>query len=379
MRITNSMLTDTILRNLNNNLKRLNRLQEQMSSGKTVSKPSDDPVYVSRIMRLQTMIQEQEKYQQNMKDAQGFVDSSEASLNSVTGIMNRARELAVYGANGSLTDSDRDTLAAEVDELINEMVEVANSSYEGRYIFGGYKTTTPPFERSDALQNAGITAGAFNDGYYTITFESSGNAVLRDSQGNNIATTTYSNGTAETITFDDGLGNQLELTKDNSDVSGHTMSIQIEGSKVMVSGVAYKGDEGKLEWEVARGVTMSVSLQGQELFLISGVFLSLERLKSGLENNDAADLGQNVIGGLDQAANNILAQRAVLGAKSNRLSIAQDRAFQGNINLTELLSRLEDVDWAEVVMKFKTAENVYRAALATGAQVMQPTLLDYLR
>jgi flagellar hook-associated protein 3 FlgL len=90
-------------------------------------------------------------------------------------------------------------------------------------------------------------------------------------------------------------------------------------------------------------------------------------------------LGGSVLEGIDGASNHIVFQRAVLGARSNRLEVAQDRAFTSNINLTEMLSKLEDVDWAEASMNFATAAAVYNAALATGAQVIQPTLLDYLR
>ena len=296
MRITNSMITDTILTNLNYNLKRLNKFQEQMSSGKTVSRPSDDPVYVSRIMRLQSMVQEQERYQTTMEDAQGFIDNSETCLGTVSDILNRARELAIYGANGNLTAEDRLTFASEVDELINETLEVANSNYEGRYIFGGYQTAAPPFERAGDV-------------------------------------------------------------------------------------VTYVGDGGLMNWEVARGVTLTVNVPGDELFQngVGNIFDALIGLKQALETNNAADLSGPVIGSLDSAVDHTLSQRAVLGARSNRLSIAQDRAFQNTINLTELLSRLEDVDWAEAVMNYETAVTVYEAALGTGAQVIQPTLLDYLR
>ncbi|NLJ99997.1 MAG: flagellar hook-associated protein FlgL [Clostridia bacterium] len=301
MRVTNRMITSTVLKNLNSNLKRLHKMQDQMSSGKSVSKPSDDPVYVARIMRLQSMVRQQENYQANIKDAQGFVDNSESSIGTISDIMNRARELAIYGANGAITASDRQAILSEVDELIHETLEVANSSYAGRFIFGGYQTEQPPFRR--------------------------------------------------------------------------------EGDTII-----YDGDQGSLDWEVAQGVTMSVNLTGDELFGVigdalieNGVFDALLSLKKGLDEDDQEVLGGVTLKKIDDAADHILSKRAILGAKSNRLSISHDRAFERNINLTELLSNLEDVDWAEAVMYFKTSENVYRAALATGAHIMQPTLLDYLR
>lgn len=297
MRITNNMITDRVLSNLNSNLERLATIQEQMSSGKTVSKPSDDPVYVSRIMRLQAVVQEQEKYQKNMEDAQSYVDNAEAALATVSEVLNRARELGIYGANGSLDDSDRKALADEVDELIDEVIQVANSSFDGKYIFAGFETEDPPFSRQ----------------------------------------------ADDTIT--------------------------------------YGGDDGKMLWQIARGVTLAVNIPGDELFQSPGtnVFDALVNLKSTLETGDLPALASSCIQDLDAAVDHVLSERAVLGARSNRLAVAQDRAFTSTINMTELLSKLEDVDLAAASIHFSTAEAVYNAALATGAQVIKPTLLDYLR
>ncbi|MBC7335470.1 MAG: flagellar hook-associated protein FlgL, partial [Clostridia bacterium] len=71
--------------------------------------------------------------------------------------------------------------------------------------------------------------------------------------------------------------------------------------------------------------------------------------------------------------------RAVYGAKSNRLRLALDRNFESKINMTELLSRLEDVDLAKISMEYSIQQYVYQAALATGAKVIQPSLVDFLR
>ncbi|HBT20195.1 MAG TPA: flagellar hook-associated protein 3 [Peptococcaceae bacterium] len=375
MRVTNNMLTTTVLRNLNRNLKRLNTYMEQLSSGKTVNRPSDNPVYVSRIMRLQSMIKNQEKYQQNMEDAQGFVDMSETALGNLSDILNRTRELTVYGANGTLSEEDRETLAAEVDELINEVVEVANSSYEGRYVFGGHKTTKAPFVRIGAITSATVSGSI--SGVYTLTFRVDGTAVLRDSQNNVVATAVYNNNTAETLVFN-VAGSQLSVEKDALDIAGYMFSLEIENSNALASEVAYRGDSGYLEWEVAQGVTMSVNLPGDQVFLRGGVFLALEKVLKALRDNNAQELSGSALQKLDQASEGILSSRAVLGAKSNRLAVSIERASQFSLSLTEILSKIEDVDLAAASMEFSTAENVYRAALFTGTQVLLPTLLDYL-
>ncbi len=145
MRITNNTLTGNYLRNLNKNLERMHKSQNQLSSLKEVSKPSDDPMLVSKIMNLRQNIQANEQYKKNINDGIGWTDTADGALDTVSATLLRARELIQYGANGSLSDTDRIAIKNQVDTLQDELTQVLNSNYGGRYIFGGQRTTEPPF------------------------------------------------------------------------------------------------------------------------------------------------------------------------------------------------------------------------------------------
>jgi len=145
MRITNNTLTDGYLRNLSRNLDQMQKYQNQLSSGKEVSKPSDNPMAVSKIMNLENSIKTNEQYNRNIDDALGWVKTADGSLGEVTSSLLRARDLIIYGANGTLSDTDRNALADEVDQLSGQLTQVLNTNYDGRYIFGGQATTKPPF------------------------------------------------------------------------------------------------------------------------------------------------------------------------------------------------------------------------------------------
>ena len=145
MRITNNTLTDGYLRNLSRNLDQMQKYQNQLSSGKEVSKPSDNPLVVSKIMNLENSIKTNEQYNRNIDDALGWVKTADGSLGEVTSSLLRARDLIIYGANGTLSDTDRSALADEVDQLSGQLNQVLNTNYDGRYIFGGQATTKPPF------------------------------------------------------------------------------------------------------------------------------------------------------------------------------------------------------------------------------------------
>ncbi len=157
MRVTHRIIANTVIKNINANLTRMNRYQNMLSSGKAISKPSDDPVKISRIMGYTTALQQNDQYQRNIDAAQSWLESTENALAGVNDVLQRARELAVYGADGTKPPEAREAIAMEVDELIDVLVQLANTSMGGRHIFAGYKTTSIPFTRDKSLSQNSVT------------------------------------------------------------------------------------------------------------------------------------------------------------------------------------------------------------------------------
>lgn len=147
MRVTHQLIANTVIRNVNRNLARLNKYQDMLSSGKSINKPSDDPVAITRVMGYITSLQQNAQYQRNLDAAETWINTTEDALAGINDVLQRARELAVSGADGTKPPEARRAIAMEVDELIGVLVQLANSSIGGRYIFAGYKTTTVPFTR----------------------------------------------------------------------------------------------------------------------------------------------------------------------------------------------------------------------------------------
>lgn len=158
MRVTNKMIAQTVLNNLGTNLKRLQKLQDQMSSLQVVSRMSDDPAVATRVVTLNSILSQSEQYERGIDDAAGWLETTENALGNVTDALQRARELAVYGANGALDQTDRDAIAAEIEQIFDSVVQLANTSYAGRYIFAGTKTTETPFD-SDGNYSGNSGAG----------------------------------------------------------------------------------------------------------------------------------------------------------------------------------------------------------------------------
>jgi flagellar hook-associated protein 3 FlgL len=123
----------------------MQKLQNQLSSGKVVTRPSEDPLLVSKIMDLRNTISTNEQYNRTITDTIGWVDTQDGALQGAISTVQRIRELVIYGANGTLSNDDRNAIAEEVKVKVGELADVLNTNFDGRYIFSGTKTTDKPF------------------------------------------------------------------------------------------------------------------------------------------------------------------------------------------------------------------------------------------
>ncbi len=297
MRVTNRMLVDNVLKNINNNLARLQKLEYQQSSGLVVSRPSDDPIRVTQALYMRSNLSEQQQHIKNMEDAKNWVDVSDSALDNASQIIHRANEIAINGANGTLPKEARDALADELDELIEHLVQVANTSHAGRFIFAGTETTTISFE------------------------------AIKDADGK---------------------------------------IIQVD----------YKGNGNVLNWEVSPDVTLDVNRPGDEVF--GNIFETLIDLSKDLRDANIGGIN-DAIKDLNTELDNNLSYRAVYGAKYRRMEMAIAQAKASENNVTELLSNLEDINLAEINMLLSMQSYIYQASLMTGAKVLQPSLVDFMR
>jgi len=143
MRITNNMLTSNLRRNLSSNLEKLAVLQEHLATSKSILKPSDDPIGIARALSLTRAISVAEQYKYNSDDTVAFLEQTETSLASLGDTLESARERIVEAANDTLSQVDRQAIAAEVDAYLDQVISAANADEGNRSIFAGYQTTDP--------------------------------------------------------------------------------------------------------------------------------------------------------------------------------------------------------------------------------------------
>lgn len=143
----------------------------------------------------------------------------------------------------------------------------------------------------------------------------------------------------------------------------------------------------KIRFEIGMGDDININVPGGDLFNAggdayadgsTGSFVStFDQVLSAMQLDDKTELS-NLLGNLDDQLGNLLRVRAGLGARMNRVELTANRLEDDNVNFTKLMSKNEDVDIAESIMKLQNEENVYKASLSTGARVIQPSLVDFL-
>ena len=144
--------TPTLYRGIQQNILRLfsdlNKIQEKVSSGKNFNRPSDDPVAMVNSLGLSNTLERIGQYQKNMDTAKGWLDINETVLDQVSKLAAQAQNIALQLSSGNQTAEVRTMAVSEIDHLLDEAIGLGNTQLNGKYIFGGYQTATPPFARS---------------------------------------------------------------------------------------------------------------------------------------------------------------------------------------------------------------------------------------
>jgi flagellar hook-associated protein 3 FlgL len=145
-RITNQMAAQTTLAGIESALDRLDTTQQELSSGKSINQPSDNPSGTALALQLNNDLSNLTSYNNNVTDGTGWTTAQTSALSDVTNAVQRVQELVQEAANGTQNQSDLNASAAEVNQLIDEIKQDANTQYDGQYVFSGSATTTAPYQ-----------------------------------------------------------------------------------------------------------------------------------------------------------------------------------------------------------------------------------------
>lgn len=437
MRITNSMMMNNILLSINKNRKTMSTYEDQLSTGKQIQKPSDNPIVAARTLKFRTNISEIDQYKTNVNDALSWINVTEQAVTNSTDILKRINEISVQGSTGTMTAKNRESMIAEISQLKEQLVNEGNVSYAGRFIFTGYQTSSPlifpkataeSYEITEHLEakNVETVQKVYGDETHTATRIRLGysnilesgvpgtipgfNVVAMNSTSTAPAAEAYAPPAAvapalPTVHF---LKDTGELIFNEADVAsipanfdfmyqkdnfakGDLKPDHYFDSTNLTTGDIFTVNNEAMNYQVSYSQDMQVNIMGFD-FITTDLVRNIEELVNDTnaikyDGTLSDKLKQDLLGRkfaamitkTDKDIQNNLNVRAKLGGKVNRLELTLDRLSQDNLNFTDLLSQNEDVDMAEVLVKFKSQEVVYQAALSSSAKIIQPTLLDFLR
>lgn len=162
MRVTQSMLTNNMLSNLSSSYEKMSKLQDQVSSQKKFSKPSDNPVAAMMGMGYRTNLNQIGQYQSNIAEATNWIDSTDDAITEAVSAMQRIRELTVQGSNGTYEGEQLKTITEEIKQLKEHLITLGDTQIGGKYIFNGQDTNVRPSSVKDANGNTVYGTGDIN-------------------------------------------------------------------------------------------------------------------------------------------------------------------------------------------------------------------------
>jgi flagellar hook-associated protein 3 FlgL len=391
------------LRGILNSQSQVYKTQNQLSSGKRVLEPSDDPAAAAQILQLNQAQADVTQYQKNITGAQNNLGLEDSQLDNVNTLLTRVRELAVEAGDGSLTQSDRQALAAELQQRLDELGGLANTrNANGEYIFAGFQGQQAPFVQSgttytyrgDAgqryVQVSSSTFVPVNDSGKDIFVAvdstrlptaagttNSGNATIAMGQITDQAQfkANFNNG-PYTVTIDtSGATPQYTIT------DGGGASVQT-GDYVSGQAIQFKGAQIDIVGTPGNGDTFTVDQPATQ-----DVFTTLSKLVDGLNSlSDSADdklrlrdLVSESLDNLDSAQTNISTVRAKIGARLNVLDSTS--GLQDGVSLTnqKVLSQVQDLDYASAISQLNMENLTLQAAQQSFAKISGLSLFNFLQ
>ncbi|MTI80217.1 MAG: flagellar hook-associated protein 3 [Firmicutes bacterium] len=440
MRITNMYLSNHILNSMQKNLSGLARTEEQLATSKSLLRASDKPIMMGQFMSIKSTLSYNEQYNRNLDDGLSFLDMTDSTMGTMGNVLTKAKELALQGSNDTYNSEDRKAVAAQIDKLIDQIVDLGNSTVGGKYIYAGTKNGASPFERDGdkiifkgntnqvtrevlagtdyTIGQPGITKGwniiannveakSINElpqvterptdhskiGVINLKYDSTATPPFGQIEGFNLDGNTpnsnlviYTDAANPGYSYDTAT-ETLEIT--DGDLAG----LKIEMPTELKDGAEYNvtldnelGVFGNGKWDNNAYVIYDGSDPAHDYAtkdsVDKGIFDALFNLRNLLNDDSQSDFGdkmQQSIGDLEGKIDQLLRHRVAVGARTKHFETLKDQLLDQEVKLTENLEKIEGADMAKLSIQASQQQLSYNASLAVGAKIMQTSLLNFLR
>lgn len=326
-RVAENQILSRLLWAMQNNRRNADTLSDQISSGIAVRNPSDSP-QSGEISRYQQTLDRMESFNNRIASVKSFLEFQDDTINEATNILNRAREIAEQAGNSTNSETTRAQMAEEVWQIRDHLVSLANSTYQGKYVWGGADDDDAPF---DPL---------------TYTNPATGNASRR-------------------YVFDDEAGTDVFRSVQVSD--DISLTVNTDGQALFTDAIAGLERLGRALSGYRTTLTSGLPDGGGTAYTFPTDFeaqtTDIRAAMDVIESSRKDDL---------------LVERVNLGGKMRRLDTAVSLMNVTKTSSQEALSTLQDTDATEAASKLAQAQSSLQATMVVTGRVLNMTILDYL-
>lgn len=361
MRVTDRMNFDQIHLNLQKNRSEMADLQNQAATQKRLNKPSDDPVGAARVLGTRSEDRGSHQFVKNINQARSFLEFTDQSLAEMSDLLVRVKELAIQQANdaGSNTES-RQVAAEEISQVYSQAIQIGNRKLGDRYIFGGFQTTTPPFDQRGNYRGDDGAISVLVNKDADVAMNVSGDRVFL---GMNIG--------------DDGQvllrGEPPKTANEIQEQQGMELERKQEVEEAESQEFELRSPASLRGRKVKEVETRPLRVQNG-----TDVFHTIKNFEIALRTDDK-ELIQSAIDELDSALNQVIQTRAQVGARVSTLNQTQESLQKSIVDNKVLQSQIEDADLYQTVSDITKTDSTLRATLETSGRLVQSSLLDFLR
>lgn len=410
MRVTDRALQDSYLITYRNTKDRLRKIQEQLTNQSKINRPSDDPLANSKIMRLNADLDSIDMYRSNIANSLAGINTS---INAMTGIQNQMTSLltTLTSVENAAANSQLDVFAEKIDNVLNSILDLANTENGGNYIFGGTNYKTKPFG-----YNAGKTAieikSADVGGEHKVNIsQTSAQKINIDGEDlfqvvlkqlGNLNDTTDPQTTSQTVYNADGTAFTLNLSFARDGANNYDLTYEIPGTGVgptVVQDLTFDAATGELQTidgNSPNGFRITDSANKLDfVYDLSNLKESGNATQLTMDVNQEVDIFNTLIAIRDKLNagerptakqvelvkgfnTHITGKLSEAGNIKNRLDSTDELLESQKLDLTDLLSKEKDVDQAEAIIEMQTEEYNLNTIYRISSMVLPKSLLDYL-
>mgnify|MGYP001422174475 CR=1 FL=1 len=402
MKISSSYLYNKSLQNIQTAQSDVAKSREQIATGKSLVRPSDDTSKLRNIEMLESQVRKLDSFDRNAAYLQNRYGLEETVLSSASDILIRTKELAIQAANDTLSVADRDIIAVEISSLRDEIISIANTrDVEGNFIFGGGKTDIESFVKSNVTGKVNYQG----DNRETSIAISNTRSLTKNRDGTTIFQTAPRQRQTFTLNGLSGVGkfnfkvgsaaiefsvsandsaetikSAIQQSLEASGIAGTAQAVTTNGTtiySITLSGLNSNASNGvPVTASSPNSNPLTVTLSGSDIQSV-GFFDVLGDLVSALSENKRGEIGRSV-SELSSLQERLSINVGQVGSSLNNLERQVDINSSIRLRIDELLSIERDLDYAKAVTQFNAEMVRLEATQASFAKIAQLSLFEYI-